>query len=395
MQVGQSLQRGSDAFEVAQAAARESIEPLDGLRPQLIMVFCTDAYDPQAVVAGVRSVVGNAPLAGCQAPGVLACDEVSHDGVGVLALGGTQLQARTHMVGNVAEQPERSGAAAVAGALELDAVDVDAQCRALVVIADAIAGNACAVVRGVSNELGTTVRVVGGGAGDSLKFQSTHLFAGGNASSNAVLGLGLRSATPIGIGIEHGCHPWGPPMTITRSEGKELKELEWTPAYEHYVDVVSSLDGRRISAEEFIQYALLHPFGIAQANDHYVLRSPFQPGPQGQIYCCSELPRDGVLRIMLGDRASLLEAAYNAAARAARDLGEHEPGVGLVFSCVSRDLVFGAQCGDATQELATIRRGLGGDVPLFGCLSYGQIGTIGDGLPQFHSKAVQVCALAA
>jgi hypothetical protein len=263
------------------------------------------------------------------------------------------------------------------------------------ILPDAIAGNACQVVRGVSTELGGVVRVIGGGAGDQLKFQQTFQYHNGRAYTGAVLGLGLVSAAPMGVALRHGCAAWGPPMRVTHAEGKLLHELEWAPAFEQYVQVVQQLSGERVSRDTFMEYALLHPFGIPQDEQDYVLRSPFQPGPQGEIYCCSDLPLDGVLRIMVGDRHSLLEAARAAGAEARTGLRGYPPAAALVFACVSRDLVLGGAPDVPSAELAAIRDGLQSDVPLFGCLTFGQIGTSGAGLPQFHSKSVQVCALPA
>jgi hypothetical protein len=46
-------------------------------------------------------------------------------------------------------------------------------------------------------------------------------------------------------------------------------------------------------------------------------------------------------------------------------------------------------------EIRAVREGLGADVPIFGCLTFGQIGSLAGGAPQFHSKSVQVCAVPA
>jgi hypothetical protein len=155
---------------------------------------------------------------------------------------------------------------------------------------------------------------------------------------------------------------------------------------------VQQLSGEQVARDTFMEYALLHPFGIPQHDAEYVLRSPFQPGPHGEIYCCSDLPPDGVLRLMVGDRHSLLEAAREAGAEARKGLLGHTPAAALVFACVSRDLVLGGHADLHSDELAAVRQGLEADVPLFGCLTFGQIGTLGSGLPQFHSKSIQVCA---
>jgi hypothetical protein len=392
MQIGQSLASGTDAKEVAARAARESLAQAGGGEPELVLVFSTEGYDATAVMEGVTSVVGAVTIAGCQAPGVLACNQVTHDGVGIMVVTEGGLQSWAAIGENATRDSRGAGAAAALSLLEQCQDDVPFERSAFMLLPDAIAGNSCEIVRGVSAELGGVVRVIGGGSGDNLKFQQTFQYGNGAAYTGAVLGLGLASASPIGIALRHGCLAWGPPMRVTHAEGKLLHELEWTPAFDQYVQVVQQLSGEQIARDTFMEYALLHPFGIPQDDRNYVLRSPFQPGPNGEIYCCSDLPPDGVLRIMVGDRHSLLEAAREAGAEARKGLLGYTPAAALVFACVSRDLVLGGHADLHSDELAAVREGLQADVPLFGCLTFGQIGTIGPGLPQFHSKSIQVCA---
>jgi hypothetical protein len=45
-----------------------------------------------------------------------------------------------------------------------------------------------------------------------------------------------------------------------------------------------------------------------------------------------------------------------------------------------------------TSELGVIQEGLGAGVPLLGCLTFGEIGSLGVGVPQFHNKTAVVLA---
>ena len=73
--------------------------------------------------------------------------------------------------------------------------------------------------------------------------------------------------------------------------------------------------------------------------------------------------------------------------------GGAQPAAALVFACVSRDFVLGATPAGTSIELDAVREGLGADVPLFGCLTFGTFGTLGSGLAQYHSKSINITAL--
>jgi hypothetical protein len=396
VQAGQGLAAGTDARVAARRAATQAMAEAGGVAPDLVWVFATDGYDPVDVRAGVADVVGSTPIVGCRAPGVLARDRVTHDGVGVLALCGG-IVSRIGVAPGVAADGRAAGATAAAQALEsLEALVGEAQPdrTAIVVLPDAIRGNSCDVVRGVDAAVGAGLRLVGGGAGDNLQFKQTWQFAGDTVVDDAVLAIAMATPSPMGIALRHGCSPWGRPMKVTRVEGRTVHDLDWEPAFRRYAEVARELGADEIARDGFVSFAMLHPFGIPHGEEHYVLRSPLMLGEAGEIACCSDLPGDGVMRIMAGDRTSLLRAACEAGAAARTALLGARPAAALLFACVSRDFVVGG-ADDVSAEIQAVREGLGADVPIFGCLTFGQIGSLAGGAPQFHSKSVQVCALPA
>ena len=76
--------------------------------------------------------------------------------------------------------------------------------RAALVMTDALAGHAEAVVEELTVATRGNYRFFGGGAGDDGRFQKTHVFAGTEAVSDAVVALEMLSTQPIGVGVSHG-----------------------------------------------------------------------------------------------------------------------------------------------------------------------------------------------
>jgi hypothetical protein len=184
-------------------------------------------------------------------------------------------------------------------------------------------------------------------------------------------------------------------MHASGTGDRALKALDFLPAFERYCATVESLGEQPPSAGQFMQFAMLHPLGIVQGKSDHVLRSPLQATADGTVLCCSDIPPNALVRLMRGSTASLLDAARAAGAEARRQLGARSPAAALMFACVSRDVVLGSRTDDLSQELAAVREGIGADVPVFGCLTFGGFGALSSGLGQYHSKSVSVCVLPA
>jgi hypothetical protein len=98
-----------------------------------------------------------------------------------------------------------------------------------------------------------------------------------------------------------------------------------------------------------------------------------------------------MVRVMQGDPQELLEAAGEAVRRASRRVGGVLGGA-VVFDCVSRYLALDEEF---PKELHAVQDALGADVPLLGCLAFGEVGAFATEVPQFHNKSVLALALGA
>ncbi len=386
----QALSTEQDTRAAATAAAREAMAALGGTRPTAVLVFSTDGHDGRTVLDAVRAVTGDAPLAGANAPAVLAAGRVSRHGVAVM------VSDTLRMVPASSEGASRDGAAAAEAAVSgaVDGMERAGGAASLVVMMpDGIRGNSVEAARGAVRAVGGTVRVAGGGAGDDMKFARTHQYRGDAVLEDACLAVALAAGGPVGFALRHGCVPTGAPMVATDVTGRRLARLDYRPAFERYAEVAAP---GGLSAADFMAFAMLHPLGLVQGSgaDH-VLRSPLSVEDGGAMGCCSDTPPSAVLRVMEGTPAGMLDAAREAAAAARAELGSAAPGAALVFACVSRDFVLGADAAGRSLELDAVARGVGADVPVFGCLTFGGFGTLGSGLPQYHSKSVGVAVLPA
>jgi hypothetical protein len=378
-----------DPGEAATEAVRSALQGAD--KAAFALVLSTDQYDADALASAVSRELGAIPWAGCCTAGVFAGTELLQQGLVIGVVKGWDVRAGIGVAGPVSEDGRAAGALAARRALEpLPPSPPLGWHRALIVLPDALTGNAADVVRGAVQVGGTGVVWAGGGAGDNLRFVRTAQFMGGRAYSDSVVVIAVDSPARMAAGIRHGFRPYGPPTMVTRADGSAVAELEYEQAFSVYQRAAQGR-GDTVSLDCFASFAMTHPLGIPQADGEHVIRDPLRVDGRGSLHCVGEVPDGCLVRVMEGDRAGILRAARDAA-RAARQAVDGPVAGAFVFDCISRSLMLGEGVRD---ELATFGAELGKGVPVVGCLTFGEVGALGRGVPQFHNKTAVVLALGA
>ena len=72
--------------------------------------------------------------------------------------------------------------------------------------------------------------------------------------------------------------------------------------------------------------------------------------------------------------------------------GEGRARRGEILAMLAEELTEELVC--IGEELAGIGEGIGGGVPMMGCLTFGEVGAPESGMPQFHNKTAVVFAMA-
>lgn len=388
MQVAVGSSSSLDPREAAREAVRSALQ--GAAQPAFALVLSTDQYDADALAAALSEELGAIPWAGCSTAGVFVGTKLLQQGLVIGVMQGADIRVGVGVASLVSADGRAAGALAAQRALErLPASSPPGWSRAFLVLPDAVTGNAADVVRGAAQVGGTGVIWAGGGAGDNLRFVRTAQFAEGKAYSDAAVVVALDSPTRIAAGIRHGFRPYGPPTMVTRAAGSSVSELEYEQAFSVYQRTAEGR-GDQVDADRFATFAMTHPLGIPQADGEHVIRDPLRVDGQGSLHCVGEVPDGCLVRVMEGDRAGIIGAAREAARSARQGVGGAVAGA-IVFDCISRSLMLGEGVRD---ELATFGAELG-DVPVVGCLTFGEVGVLGRGVPQFHNKTAVVLALGA
>lgn len=351
--------------------AREHLQPLGA---QLALVFGSSWFDQIQLVRGVRSAVGGSTLIGGSTAGEIVSSGPLTRSCAVLLLSSTTLTWGLGCGKGITADPRKAGQQAAFDAVK----DLSTTQRiGCLFFGDGLATSYAEVVRGIQEVLGTSFLIVGGLAGDDLRFSQTFQYFSRQVFSDALVGVVFGGAGKMGVGIQHGFAPISKPRHITRAHANILRELDGQPAasvYEEYfgLDVVA-----RMRREGFTRQASAYPLGIqGAAEDQWLLRNVVSFQEDGSLACSAEMVEGAWLRLMIGSREFALEAARRAAQDALKPL--NRAAAVIVFDSVSRRKLLGQQ--QAAEEIAVLRQVVGPSTPLIGCYTYGEQAPLGSPL---------------
>ncbi len=377
----------STASDAHRAGALAADDALAGEDAALLVVFCSDAYDLDALLVGIRQRSGETPLIGCSTAGEIATGGPGDAGVVVMALGGTGFSVSTRAAG-CEPYGLRGAGAHVAACLR----DVEERPhRVLLLLTDGLAGDQQEIVRGAYGVVGAGVPLVGGCAGDDLKMKATFQLHGDEVLGGSVVAAAIASDAPLGVGVRHGWRRVGEPMLVTESADNRVLSLDDRPALDVYLDHLDPPPEARSDPAEFTRFALTHPLGLGRRSgeDHvrFIGEADFD---ERSLVCIAEVPQGGTAWFMEGDDESVLEATDAACSDALAPLGSHQPLGVLAFDCIARRGVLGDE--GIARELQQVRRFAGG-APIAGFYTYGEIART-HGVSGFHNQTLVVLALA-
>ncbi len=371
---GTGTSRVADAFEAGRAAAGSALEPLAGETPALILLFTTPRYDLGRLLAGVRSRTGATLLVGATTSGELVRGEYMGFGAGVAVMAMT---AGPYRFGAASASHIRHDLDRAAQEIARKSREQAGESRhaAVLLLADAMLGDLQELVQGILRAAGPKVSLVGGAAGDELKFHRCVVFHDDQVVEQGAVALWIAGEQPLRVVTRHGWEPVGKAMQVTRAEGTTIEELDGRPAARVYEEQLG-LGDQPLHPDRFWGTSILHPFGLMQSDGTSVIRVARSKSERGDLRIQGCLPPPGcAIRVMDGSVDSLLgvvEAVAGASLGARRSAG-----VLLAFSCAARAVIYGARA----PEEARLLQAAAGEVPTFGFYCCGEFartsGTLG------------------
>jgi small ligand-binding sensory domain FIST len=360
---GAGFSTDRDAATAAREAAAQARAAAGGADAALLFAAPAHRAAARALVGSACAELGTARVAGGLAHGVIGsgCEQEGGAGVSVLAVRGLDAEPLwvPDLAGNEELAAEEIAVRLAGGAREEDLV---------VLIPDPHALQPDPLLARVREAVGAA-GVVGAGAGDPVS-DAPLVWCGGEIGGGALAGMVLRGARARRIGVTQACRPATGLLTVTRSQGPWILELDGRPALDVYREAAREPladDLRRAAA--FVLAALPRDPAAPLDPGGYLVRNIAGFAPDANAFAIPAA-------IEKGDRIALVHREPETAREDLKvmlaGLGSESPGLALFFDCCARGAGF---FGVPGLESAYLQQALG-QIPIAGMFGSCEIGPI-------------------
>jgi len=411
---GQATGDAGDA--VAMDATREAMAAISPDEPDFCQVFCSPAYDYEAVLWGARSVIGSeAEIVGCSSSGEFTEAGAGDGTVTVGVVSSDSLQFFSSISTELSADPERCLFEAVHDLPSDTDPAVDGYPhRTVINLHDGMAGIGNKVTKLTEQYLdGEDTPVVGGSAGDDLQLQQTHVFRNGRVETDAVVLALIASEKPLPVTVNHGHEPISEAMTVTRADGSTVYELDGRPAFEAWQDAIREdametygidVDELEAGSDDLVMLLGRYELGIESepetesggltsriksfierkliSTKGYNIRWPGQTtDTQGPLDFAVTVSEGTELRVTHSNKPDQVSAVRTAAENATSELDGGAAG-GFVYDCACRAMILGDDFDEAVDAIQDTV-----DAPFAGFETYGEVCSADDDYTGYHNTA--------
>ncbi len=366
-------------------AVAEIISQLEAeqARPDLLIVYWTEAHDAERLLQGLRERYPDIAIQGGTSCQAVMTDAGFHSenkqGLAVLAL---QDPGGDYGVGaaDLSEDPRRAASEATLQAMQV--ADRPGEVPQLVWLVGA-PGHEEDVLDGIADVLGSNIPVAGGSTGDNAIVGNWKQLTRDGVRQNAVTVSLLYASGTIGYAFHSGYSPSEKQGTVTGCEERTIFTIDGRPAAEVYNEwadncIDSALNGE---TDNILSLTTLYPLGrkVGSINNvpYYRLSHPDALTPERGLSLFSNIREGDRIALMTGSVESLISRAGRVAdsAMASQNWRKDEVAGALVIYCAGCMLTVQEQM---PQVVDGLNDHLGG-VPFVGTYTFGEQGCFREG----------------
>lgn len=337
-------------------ALDNALDRLGGVTPRGALVFASIDIDLAVMTAILRDRLPGVPVSGCTTDGELSGPEgFLEDSIVITLIASDTVEISVGFGVGAASDPARATADAVAMA-RAGITQAPALCIAT---PEGLGTNIHHILDGLRAAIGADCPIVGGAAGDQLRFTRTSQICNDAVLNDAVVIMLLCGPLVVSSGVATGYTPLGSAHTVTSAAGAEIREIGGRPAVELYDDYVQS-------------HSVHFPLAVhVPERGGYVLSTPQRFDREtGSIHLVNPIPANSTVQIATATRDEIIAAARAAGQQAMAGFPGGAPEAALVFSCAGRRAVLGTRTNEEYRCLTEI---IGTDIPTAGFYTYGEI----------------------
>jgi hypothetical protein len=367
--------RALDGREAGLQATHQALNILGSSAPMFGLVVSSYQYEPQQVVNGVSSLIGNTPLVGFSTPAGMTSAGMHLHSVVVALLSASDIRADVQWLAGYT-QGSREVAHQLADILE------HKPHQPSLLFADGFNADAeqlCGSLPEGTNLFGA----LSSGdlhTGNAYQIGGTQFGAGGLALAR------LEGQVRVGVGHGHGWQPVGSHFRVTRSRGFWVRTLDGRPASDTFAHLFG-YPARDWAFPPLNHLARLYPLGLGQMDRNLVLRSALRVEADGSFRMNATVADGTDAYLLVGSLSACQEAARAATKQALDALEGARPVLALVLADIAWQMLFEAEPG---ADVSTVQSVLGPEVPLIGGYTLGQIVPRDEAAPEFLNEHLVV-----
>jgi len=335
------------AASPAELAARLAAKlPDDGLAA--ILVFVSSHYDAQEFAEAMARHYGHTPVYGCTTAGELAPSGLEDDSAVALGFRKDDFSVVARPIFDLAHfqaQDGRSLARDLRSEMAARDPEISAAYLFGLLLVDGLSRREETVISAISAAL-DDIPIVGGSAGDQLRFEKTWIICGGEAHQDAAVMLLIAIKLPF---VAFKCDQFEATkdkLVITSADLdlRRVKELNAEPAAQEYAQRIGASE-QNLDIDAFA----LHPLVVKIGTDHYA-RSIRKADTEGGLHFFSAI--DEGLVLTSARRTDSLAALRELFDRTEAEIGDVSLYLG--FDCILRRI--DAERHQMTRELSDLFR---------------------------------------
>lgn len=284
---------GTCGIHVAKSRADTPFDAVSELRANLppvpfaqLIVFFSPRYAPEEVAKSVREAFPTTPISGCTSAGEITPEGCCTGSIQIIAFE----RAGFRFVSTVIENSDASvveDASHVARRLKSQFVgQCDAANKFALLLTDGLSNNEESLVAAVNWALGD-IQMVGGSAGDDLRFEATALIHDGKIVNNAAILMLVETDVPFHAFKTQNFDPTPVKLVITAADAERriVHEFNAEPAALEYANAIGLIP------EDLGPFSFAsHPLVVKVGSDYYC-RSIRNMNPDGSLsfFCAIDI----------------------------------------------------------------------------------------------------------
>jgi hypothetical protein len=369
------IARHNEAALAARDAARQAKQQLASA-PIWALAFGGGRHEPESLLAGLREELGDIPIIGGSAVGLITRDGTTLTGFEC----GVLLFAEPFLLEGIATESGLEDAFATGERLGRSLQKISASGSTVLLLYDSIQSSepvelhtGSHLVDGLLAGLdGDARQLIGCGTLGDMAMQHSTIFNGHEACQHSAVAVAMPSTLQCHVGITHGCFPASDFMTITAIEGARVLELDGQPALAVAAEHLGLSDEELAAVNPATlpltlgekQGDLFAPFSDLNYNNRLVVAA--DPDAGALILTEADFAVGARVQLMGIEPQRMIDSAQEQTERLLASLGDREPLFALYIDCAGRSMAYS---GTEEDESAPVRRLIGERCPLLGFFS--------------------------